>query len=97
MTIVHAAIGNSDHRLTQVEWSMYCREFFRLVREHAAEIHGEWYSGPGAPHQNACAGFSIDGHRALLLRDEMSRLAGEFRQESIAWAACDRTEFLEGS
>jgi hypothetical protein len=94
VTTVHAAIGNSDDRLTQTEWADYTRGFVVLVREHADEVFGEWFSHPTSPYQNACIGFAIEDAAAAALRTALTDLRRRFRQGSIAWAAAPSTEFL---
>lgn len=93
MTTVHAAIGNSDDRLTQAEWADYTAAFVVLVREHADHVFGEWYSHPLSRHQNACMGFAVDEPATGQLRIALTDLRRRYRQDSIAWAAAT-TEFL---
>lgn len=95
MTVIYAAIGNSDDKLTQEQWSKFVTQFVALVRRHADRVYGEWYSAPDAPFQNACMGFAVDTEPELLaLREELTSLRTMYRQESAAWAVVDRTEFV---
>jgi hypothetical protein len=50
------SIGNSDNRLTQEEWSAFISNMrTMLVVDWAGQlqVHGEWFSGPDQPWQNA--------------------------------------------
>src|ERR1051326_6639431 len=100
---VYVSCGNSDDKLSQHEWSNFVaavdRTFEQAARYQGSRVHGRWYSLPTEPWQNACwciefldetamAGI-IDAYRA-----ELARLAGVFRQDSIAWAVAPTTEFL---
>jgi hypothetical protein len=93
MLTVYVSIGNSDDKLTQAEWSKYVAEFFTHVAYHSAQIHGEWYSSPAAPFQNACMCFEITDRNAALLRECLQDLRTVFNQGSVAWATA-RTEFI---
>lgn len=92
--IVYISIGNSDDRLTQAEWSKFVLAISTQVISLAPQIHGAWASNPVGPWQNACwcVEFASEA-TALTARDEARMLAGEFQQESIAWAIA-QTEFL---
>lgn len=46
-------IGNSDDRLSQGEWSRFIAEMRDLFRPSGFQVHGEWFSGPDQPWQNA--------------------------------------------
>lgn len=89
------SIGNSDDKLTQRDWS----EFIASVRElldwpDRVAIHGEWFSAPDKPWQNAnwCIETRDDGAR-FLIRRELRKLAERYRQDSIAWTQGE-VEFL---
>jgi hypothetical protein len=47
------SIGNSDDKLSQGEWSRFVMEMRDLLRSSALQIHGEWFSLPDQPWQNA--------------------------------------------
>lgn len=46
-------VGNSDDRLSQAEWSRFVTEMRGLLHRSEVQIHGEWFSGPDQPWQNA--------------------------------------------
>lgn len=91
MTTVHVAIGNSDDRLTQADWAAFYQQTDLAIRhivEDGSErrLYGAWVSPSTEPFQNACWAFERpDAERAQLLRDILTTIAGEFRQDSVAW------------
>jgi hypothetical protein len=88
---VYVSIGNSDDKLTQKEWADYLFEVDHSVMGHAAEVHGQWFSSPRSPFQNAGWCFEIGPEAAGSLRRSLARHAGRFRQDSIAWAEAQTT------
>lgn len=88
---VYACIGNSDDKLGQARWSAFHRKFVALVRAHASTVYGEWTSASASPWQNACVAFEIDPDEARTLQRLLTLLAGEYGQDSIAWAEADTT------
>ena len=92
---VHVSWGNSDGKLTQLEWSVFCGKVVWACRHlGAVEVYGEWYSLPSAQYQNACISFRIE-EPAGELKEMLAVLAGGFRQVSIAWLGGE-TEFMRG-
>lgn len=97
MTIVHIAIGNSDDKLTQREWSNYCADVcdaITLEQEHRVgpfdiEIHGVWYSHSSSPFQNMCVCADIPDELVLEVKEILSGLCREYRQDSIQWTVAD--------
>jgi hypothetical protein len=79
------SIGNSDDKLTQADWSQFIKQT-REICNLAVQVHGEWFSAPDSPWQNAnwCVEFSEptweDEARAAL-----RVLAAKYGQDSIAW------------
>ncbi|MGH3783157.1 MAG: hypothetical protein ACRDZY_08375 [Acidimicrobiales bacterium] len=85
MSTVHAAIGNSDDKLSQRDWSSYLEDFHLVMVTAATQVHGVWHSAPVSQFQNACiaaevAPEALDGLRAALLS-----LRRRHRQESVAF------------
>jgi hypothetical protein len=93
MTTVHVSIGNSDDKLSQREWSEFARYFDITMRMHCEKIHGEWYSLPNSPWQNACLVGEIHSDRMESLRSELSALRETYGQDAVAWLA-GTTEFI---
>jgi hypothetical protein len=92
---VYVTIGNSDDKLTQEEWAQFYSLVNRTIRRVADDIHGQWVSSPTSVYQNACWCFVLPDDGYLVsevrrkLRDELKRLAREYRQDSIAWAEAE--------
>ena len=102
MTTIYVAIGNSDNRLTQQQWSGYHDAVDTSIRERVSHynetIYGAWVSPSAAPFQNACWAFSLPPENRVAreaLRDRLRILAAAFRQDSIAWSEAE-VEFLPG-
>lgn len=91
MSTIHISIGNSDDKLPQGHWALYCADvrdlLDRLREDNAAKIHGVWYSASDSPFQNMCVCLEMDpsDDAAVLLRNSLSFLAVRYRQDSIAW------------
>lgn len=96
MLTVYASIGNSDNRLSQGSWSGYVRSVLTVIRRNADRVHGEWFSAPDAPWQNACCCFEVTPDGATSIRADLEVLRVLHDQDSIAWAVAPRTEFLAG-
>jgi len=93
--IVYVSIGNSDDKLSQVEWSSYVTEMDVTLADRS-EIpdspvlrrHGAWLSRSDAPWQNACWCVELeDADDAVKeLQGRLRELLSSYRQDSIAWA-----------
>lgn len=90
---VYLCIGNSDDKLSQVEWADFQRALLLLVAT-APTAHGVWYSAPGSKWQNMCVCVEIELRHVHLWWETLHKLAGRFRQDSISWAEVDHTKFL---
>jgi len=98
---VYVSIGNSDDKLSQDQWHSYAyavdRIFEQAARHEGSTVHGRWFSLPNEQWQNACwcIEFADDmGDIIEQYRAELRCLAGNFDQDSIAWAEVSKTEFL---
>jgi hypothetical protein len=85
MKTITVQIGNSDDKLSQLEWSSFVREVDDLINEAASEVHffggaPNWY-----PWQNTCWIFVCDDRNAQHIQSELIRTRSRWRQESIAW------------
>lgn len=96
---IYVTIGNSDDRLTQAEWADYRRKVDIAIREALllgyGLMWGAWVSPSTEPFQNACWCFSAHADAKAGLRIRLKDIAGEFDQDSIAWAQAN-PEFLPG-
>jgi hypothetical protein len=90
---VYISIGNSDDKLTQANWSRFYRCVDTMIRDWADEIHGTWISPSDQEWQNACWCIALNAEDAAPLKRTLAVYAGEFRQDSIAWAEAN-TEFI---
>jgi hypothetical protein len=96
--VFYISIGNSDDKLTQAEWSDFVGQTDAAVREYA-HVHGAWHSAPDSRWQNACWCVEVSttfkvGPAERGLRATLARLAGRYRQDSIALALVASTEFI---
>lgn len=95
------SIGNSDDKLSQTRWSEFVSRVSYAVQQtgsyKGAQVHGEYWSSPTAPWQNACWWLQLpdDPPAIEALRIWLARLAAEFGQDSIAWLT-GKPEFLRG-
>lgn len=94
MSTVYVSIGNSDDRLPQLKWATYVQELRHIMRLLATEIHGDWYSAPDSPYQNACIAVAVSDEARGTLREKLEILRALYDQKVIAWAECPETEFL---
>lgn len=91
---VYVTVGNSDDKLSQVEWFEYVTTVDTLLREYGQRIHGEWYSAAASPWQNACWCVEVPAANIAVLKQHLKAQAQVFRQDSIAWAVAPTVEFL---
>lgn len=91
MKTVHVAIGNSDDKLTQVEWVAFIKDMDATIRNYAIEVHGAWHSFPDSKYQNAAWAFDINpdpaSHDGISksLKYWLQVVAMKYRQDTIAW------------
>lgn len=100
--IAYISIGNSDDKLTQMNWGKYYRKvdlIIQWVRNIGGTIHGRWASQPTDYWQNACWCIEFPDTATMTadiqaLMHQLTKVAGDFGQDSIAWAVVDETYFL---
>lgn len=112
--VVYIGIGNTDNKLTQVEWAQFVTDTRTVVQRFCAanladadgqppasggpQIIGDWLSAGDSPWQNACIAFTLPNDTSSAnveaLQHQLARLAGRYRQDSIAWAFAPDTGFL---
>lgn len=96
--IVYISIGNSDDKLSQMQWGKFYRKIDLTIAGlrimDAGQVHGRWVSQSTDYWQNACWCIEIPDHLAAALREELRVRAAQFSQDSIAWAPAPETEFL---
>ena len=91
VSTITVQIGNSDDKLTQLEWHNFVKETQAAIEKHGGEMHffgsaPNWY-----PWQNAAFVFVTDHVNAL--KEELMELREKYSQESIAWTKGE-TEFV---
>lgn len=91
--IVYISVGNSDDKLSQVEWSQFVVEMTARVAA-VGHVHGSWASNPVSAYQNACWCVEYRSEDQVTeAREVAAELRDKYRQNSIAWAVAD-TEFI---
>ena len=99
MKTIFVQIGNSDDKLTQREWAGLYADVDQAIRFGFGTrlgkptIHGTWVSRTADPWQNACWCIEVNEALEERLRRVLSMIAGEYNQDSIAWAEAT-TEFI---
>jgi len=97
MTIAHIAIDNSDDKLTQREWSNYCIDLIEVfnteetIHFSEVQIHGVWYSAAMSPFQNMCICVDVPDEVVLDIKEILSGICKEYRQDSIQWTVADQS------
>ena len=85
---VTIAIGNSDNKLTQQEWSAY----INLIRDVLPDtVHFFGCSDGCLPWQNAC--WIVETYEPEQLKEELTNIRKIYRQDSIAIIQGD-TQFI---
>lgn len=98
--IVTFAIGNSDDKLSQADWSGLLGDVHTAADQaviDGAHVHFMGYSAPGAPWQNALWAIDLGVHAEVVrgaLRVQLAELAGRYRQDSIAWWEAGHAEMI---
>ena len=85
MKTITIQIGNTDDKLTQKEWSDFALYIGGAITRHAAQVHFSGTSGSCAPWQNAAWVFVIEPANVGLLRELVTSIRAEYRQDSVAW------------
>jgi hypothetical protein len=91
---VYITIGNSDDKLSQVEWSRFIGDVQRAIGTWGGHVYGDWFSRPDCPFQNACFGASFSHDNIGGLRMNLKQVRELYRQDSIAFAVVYYTEMI---
>jgi hypothetical protein len=80
-------IGNSDNKLTQLEWSEYVEKTESHIRAIADAVYFVGFSLPNAPYQNACFVFKVLDAPIwdMVMYPHLQLIAQSYRQDSIAY------------
>lgn len=85
MKTITIGIGNSDDKLTQLEWSSFIQSINAIVEKNAHEVHFTGFSIPTAIWQNACWVFEVSDERVEKIKAEIHKVRRGFRQDAVAW------------
>ena len=94
MITAYVSVGNSDDQLSQAEWSSFVQATRIMLSQRARETHGEWYSLPDQPYQNACFCVVLADPDVPLVKADLTKLREAWGQDSAAWAEVPVTEFI---
>ena len=86
-------IGNSDNKLTQLEWAAFCDVVGRAVRHEVVKIHFKGGTNYDSQYQTACWVCEIPEENIATLRDHLTSIRINYNQDSIAIVIGD-TEFV---
>lgn len=91
MKTVIIQIGNSDDKLSQVDWSCFIRDVD--VYLECGDIHFFGTSIPTESHQNACWVVNIEDEDLEKVKLHISDIGLQYEQDTIAWTE-GITEFI---
>jgi len=94
MITVYVSVGNSDDKLSQEQWSGFVQQVRISLSGRAHEMHGEWYSLPDQPYQNACFCVVLADPDVPLAKQDLTKLREAWGQDSVAWAEVPVTQFV---
>jgi hypothetical protein len=84
MTTAVIQIGNSDNKLTQIEWSQFVSSVRDIIVPLSKAIHFDGGSKHDAPWQNACIVAEVASANREALVSRLRGCKEHFRQDSIA-------------
>lgn len=76
-------IGNSDDKLTQVDWSNFVKHVNAVLETYQAVRHFFGGSATYAAWQNACWVLTVEEHYIESLLTSLTRARQTYRQDSI--------------
>jgi hypothetical protein len=91
---LYITIGNSDDKLSQVEWSRFIADVQRAIVHWGGHTYFEGFARPDLPFQNACFGASFDHDNIGGLRMNLKQIRELYRQDSVAFAIVDHVELI---
>jgi hypothetical protein len=89
---VTVQIGNTDNKLTQYEWSVFCKDVDWVVSKLGV-IHFSGGSSWDRPWQNACWVFETDRVNINEIKNSLNLLTIKYKQDAIA-VTIGKTEFV---
>lgn len=85
MKTIIISIGNSDNKLSQLEWSTFVRRIDSLVGAYQRRRHFFGGSENWQPWQNVAWWVECDEDDARILKRRLTETKVKFQQDSIAW------------
>lgn len=88
-------IGNSDNKLTQVEWSLYIKDMDALIRAHTRTVHFSGGSSGDKPWQNWCwfCTHNLPPEVLEFFLSQVTEVRKKYHQNSVAVTIGD-TKFI---
>ena len=86
-------IGNSDNKLTQIDWTRFCRDITWIVENHGAGIRFSAPSIGWLAYQNACWVFEIREEELEEVKSLVRIARKQYLQDSVA-IIVGETEFI---
>lgn len=94
MITAYVSVGNSDDKLSQADWSAFVQQVRIALSGYVRETHGEWYSLPDEPYQNACFCVVLADADVPAAQAQLTKLRKSWGQDSVAWAEVPVTRFI---
>src|ERR1700760_4544424 len=87
--VIYVGLGNSDNKLTQVEWAHFQNQVLGICLQ-AGQVIGVWFSAPVAEFQNAC--YCVKNvKKTAWFKKALEAVATDYRQDSISFAEAKTT------
>lgn len=93
MKTVTIQIGNTDDKLTQIEWAVFVENMRSVVGWYCEKIHFFGASSNWEQWQNAAWIAAVPEGAIEMMRKEASQVGKNFRQDSVAWTEGE-TKFI---
>ncbi len=77
-------IGNSDDKLTQLQWSVFVMAVNRLIEGAAAKVHFSGGSAWDTCHQNCCFVIEIEEQYVAGFLERLKEIRENFHQDAAA-------------
>jgi hypothetical protein len=83
MTVV-VQIGNSDNKLDQLQWSLFCRDIKEYVRRNSETVHFQGGSEWDKAWQNACFVCEVEDRFVSSFVNGLKPIREAYSQDSVA-------------
>lgn len=93
MKTVTLQIGNTDSKLSQMEYSNFVEQVNKVVSTYASETHFSGGSASWKPWVNYCWVFNIEDNLVDKIKYSLKIVRKQYRQDSVAWTVGE-TEFV---